>query len=187
MIQIGLDAPACKQAWAEGETRQQNARKARARTHHDQGDGSTQSWYNVRGRSAELAVEHWLGLPLIPDISWRQERQRRHFDTTPPWCVQVKAIGSPNGTLNVDLPPKRDCWTCPYILVYSPDICMHVLIGWATGPEVRQYGYQVRWPGGGKSICLPQKFLHPMPGPTILHARMFHQGAHSICPAGRRL
>jgi hypothetical protein len=185
-IVIGLNEAACQQAWAEGEEMRRRAVVERARRYGDSiTDSAAKTWHHVRGRAAELAVEHWLGLPLLPMVSWHEERIQRHFDVAEPWAVQVKSVNSANDNLHVGLPPKRDCWTCPYILVWSQDVSLHTLLGWATGSEVKEHGYGVTWAAGGKSICLPQNRLHSIPGPTVLHVRMFHRGMHSICPAGR--
>ena len=140
-------------------------------------------WWSVRGRATEIALCKYLGVEDSPlALSWR-EAQSGHFDTPPPWAVQVKSVGHATAGLTIGL-SKRHCWHCPYVLAYAPDVVAVCLIGWATAAEVRNKGYQVRWARGGSSMILPQRELHPMPA-TDLHARSWRYGRHSPCPYGR--
>lgn len=190
-VDVMLNDAECQRAWAEGEARQRAAHTARASTHGDnRQDYITQAWYHVQGRAAELALCRWLGVIAPPDSDYYGE-QSGHFDTPPPWAVQVKSTGSVRAGLTIGL-SKRHCWRCPYVLAYVLDVCLVRLVGWAPAAQVRTEGYQVTWARGGRSIILQRELLRPLPSEDV-QAKGWHRGAplcwqrgeHSLCPHGR--
>lgn len=176
---VSLNVHQVRMAWEDGEQRQRQALKMAASRHGDTGAGRTSlTWWHVRGRAAEIGLASWLH-GHAASIAYGAD----HFDIAPPWAVQVKSVAEKNAALTIGL-DKRHCWTCPYILVWVPDIGYCEILGWATAAEVRHNGNAITWHEGGRSISLPRASLHAMPDQDGIPAG-WRMGPQSICPEGR--